>query len=46
MVTGIDFSGVVAEVNIQLVPTRRSGVVLTGWGVGEEHWAGLRSLRA
>jgi acrylyl-CoA reductase (NADPH) len=43
MVPGIDFSGTVAE--------SKSGrskpgdpVVLTGWGVGEEHWGGLAQL--
>jgi acrylyl-CoA reductase (NADPH) len=43
MIPGIDFAGVVAD--------SRSGVfkpgdpvVLTGWGVGEEHWGGFAQL--
>src|SRR5438477_11015482 len=40
MVPGIDFSGVVAESTSG--PFQRGDpVVLTGWGVGEEHWVGL-----
>lgn len=43
MVPGIDFSGIVAE---SKSPQFKSGdqVVLTGWGVGEEHWGGLAQL--
>ena len=43
MVTGIDFSGVVAESTSRLFPPG-DAVVLTGWGVGEEHWGGFAQL--
>jgi acrylyl-CoA reductase (NADPH) len=43
MVPGIDFSGVVAEsMSAGFKPGDQ--VVLTGWGVGEEHWGGLAQL--
>jgi acrylyl-CoA reductase (NADPH) len=43
MVPGIDFSGVVAESkSSRFQPGDK--VVLTGWGVGEEHWGGLAQL--
>jgi acrylyl-CoA reductase (NADPH) len=40
MVPGIDFSGLVES---SADPAYRAGdeVVLTGWGVGEQHWGGL-----
>src|SRR6266446_1590400 len=43
MVPGIDFSGVVAE---SASDAFRLGdpVILTGWGVGEEHWGGFAQL--
>src|SRR6266404_152514 len=43
MVPGIDFSGVVAE---SMSSSFQPGdpVVLTGWGVGEEHWGGFAQL--
>jgi acrylyl-CoA reductase (NADPH) len=43
MVPGIDFSGTVVE---SKSPQFKPGdeVVLTGWGVGEEHWGGLAQL--
>jgi acrylyl-CoA reductase (NADPH) len=43
MVPGIDFSGVVVEsTSAGFKPGDE--VVLTGWGVGEEHWGGLAQL--
>jgi acrylyl-CoA reductase (NADPH) len=43
MVPGIDFSGVVVEsTSARFKPGDE--VVLTGWGVGEEHWGGLAQL--
>ena len=43
MVPGIDFSGVVAESTSG--PFKAGDpVVLTGWGVGEEHWGGFAQL--
>jgi acrylyl-CoA reductase (NADPH) len=43
MVPGIDFSGVVAESTSG--PFKPGDpVVLTGWGVGEEHWGGFAQL--
>src|ERR1017187_294757 len=43
MVAGIDFAGVVAESTSGSF--KRGGpVVLTGWGVGEEHWGGFAQL--
>lgn len=43
MVPGIDFAGVVAK---STSDSFRPGdpVVLTGWGVGEEHWGGFSQL--
>src|SRR6266850_2198713 len=43
MVPGVDFSGVIAESKSSRF---KSGdqVVLTGWGVGEEHWGGFAQL--
>ena len=43
MVPGIDFSGVVAE-SISSSFQPGDPVVLTGWGVGEEHWGGFAQL--
>lgn len=46
MVPGIDFAGQVKESrDPRFVPGR--AVILTGWGVGENHWGGSchRSLR-
>jgi acrylyl-CoA reductase (NADPH) len=43
MVPGIDFSGVVAESSSTRF-TPGDPVVLTGWGVGEEHWGGFAQL--
>lgn len=43
MVPGIDFSGVVAESTSGLFKPG-DPVVLTGWGVGEEHWGGFAQL--
>src|SRR5258706_6662403 len=40
MVPGIDFAGVVAESTAGLFKPG-DPVVLTGWGVGEEHWGGF-----
>jgi acrylyl-CoA reductase (NADPH) len=43
MVPGIDFAGTVAESkSSRFHPGDK--VVLTGWGVGEEHWGGLAQL--
>ncbi len=43
MVPGIDFSGAVVESrSSRFQPGDK--VVLTGWGVGEEHWGGLAQL--
>ncbi len=43
MVPGIDFSGTVVESkSSRFQPSDK--VVLTGWGVGEEHWGGLAQL--
>jgi acrylyl-CoA reductase (NADPH) len=43
MVPGIDFSGVVSESkSSRFIPG--DPVVLTGWGVGEEHWGGFAQL--
>src|SRR5712671_6651208 len=43
MVPGIDFAGVVAEATAG--PFQPGDpVVLTGWGVGEEHWGGFAQL--
>jgi acrylyl-CoA reductase (NADPH) len=43
MVPGIDFSGTVVESkSSRFQPGDK--VVLTGWGVGEEHWGGLAQL--
>ncbi|HLJ80409.1 MAG TPA: MDR family oxidoreductase [Ktedonobacterales bacterium] len=43
MVPGIDFAGTVAESqSSELAPGDR--VVLTGWGVGEQHWGGFAQL--
>ena len=43
MVPGIDFSGVVADSkSSRFAPG--DPVVLTGWGVGEEHWGGFAQL--
>jgi acrylyl-CoA reductase (NADPH) len=43
MVPGIDFSGVVAgSASAAFQPG--DPVVLTGWGVGEEHWGGFAQL--
>ena len=43
MVPGIDFSGTVAESeSSHFKPGDK--VVLTGWGVGEDHWGGLAQL--
>jgi len=43
MVPGVDFSGVVAEATAG--PFQPGDpVVLTGWGVGEEHWGGFAQL--
>ncbi|MDO6677651.1 MDR family oxidoreductase [Shewanella sp. 4_MG-2023] len=40
MVPGIDFAGVVSE---SAAPRYKAGdhVILTGWGVGENHWGGM-----
>src|SRR5258708_18105455 len=43
MVPGIDFSGTVAESKSDRFKPGDS-VVLTGWGVGEEHWGGFARL--
>jgi acrylyl-CoA reductase (NADPH) len=43
MVPGIDFAGTVVESKSSHFQTRDK-VVLTGWGVGEEHWGGLAQL--
>lgn len=43
MVPGVDFSGVVAESKSSRFKPR-DPVVLTGWGVGEEHWGGFAQL--
>jgi len=43
MVSGIDFSGTVAESKSDLFKPG-DPVVLTGWGVGEEHWGGFAQL--
>src|ERR1700689_2571322 len=43
MVPGIDFSGTVAESKSGLFKPG-DPVVLTGWGVGEEHWGGLAQM--
>jgi acrylyl-CoA reductase (NADPH) len=43
MVPGIDFSGVVADSTSGLFKPGEP-VVLTGWGVGEEHWGGFAQL--
>ena len=43
MVPGIDLSGVVAESTSGSFKTG-DPVVLTGWGVGEEHWGGFGQL--
>jgi acrylyl-CoA reductase (NADPH) len=43
MVPGVDFSGVVAESNSSRFKPGDQ-VVLTGWGVGEEHWGGFAQL--
>jgi acrylyl-CoA reductase (NADPH) len=43
MVPGIDFSGIVAESASDIFKPG-DPVVLTGWGVGEEHWGGLAQL--
>nr|VXZ82786.1 Putative quinone oxidoreductase YhdH [Klebsiella pneumoniae] len=45
MVPGIDFAGQVKESrDPRFVPGQ--AVILTGWGVGENHWGGgHRSLR-
>jgi acrylyl-CoA reductase (NADPH) len=43
MVPGVDFAGIVAESQSPaFAPGDR--VVLTGWGVGEQHWGGLAQL--
>lgn len=43
MVPGIDFAGTVAESqSSDFAPGDR--VVLTGWGVGEQHWGGFAQL--
>ena len=43
MVPGIDFSGVVTESkSSRFAPG--DPVVLTGWGVGEDHWGGFAQL--
>ena len=43
MVPGIDFAGVVEE---SASPAFKAGdqVVLTGWGVGENHWGGMAEM--
>jgi acrylyl-CoA reductase (NADPH) len=43
MVSGIDFSGTVAESKSDLFKPG-DPVVLTGWGVGKEHWGGFAQL--
>lgn len=43
MIPGIDFSGTVAESKSDLFKPG-DPVVLTGWGVGEEHWGGFAQL--
>lgn len=43
MVPGIDFTGSVVESKSSRFRTGDK-VVLTGWGVGEEHWGGLAQL--
>lgn len=43
MIPGIDFSGVVADSTSGLFKPG-DPVVLTGWGVGEEHWGGFAQL--
>src|SRR5580704_17286451 len=43
MVPGIDFSGTVAESKSDRFKPG-DPVVLTGWGVGEEHWGGFAQL--
>jgi len=43
MVPGIDFSGTVAESKSNRFKPGDK-VVLTGWGVGEDHWGGLAQL--
>jgi acrylyl-CoA reductase (NADPH) len=43
MVPGIDFAGTVVESKSSCFQPRDE-VVLTGWGVGEEHWGGLAQL--
>ena len=43
MVPGIDFSGTVAETKSDRFKPGDK-VVLTGWGVGEDHWGGLAQL--
>src|SRR6266446_4753042 len=43
MVPGVDFSGVVAESKSSRFKPGDQ-VVLTGWGVGEEHWGGFAQL--
>jgi acrylyl-CoA reductase (NADPH) len=43
MIPGIDFSGVVADSTSDLF-NPGDPVVLTGWGVGEEHWGGFAQL--
>lgn len=40
MVPGIDFAGVVSHSNDERFSAGQQ-VVLTGWGVGENHWGGL-----
>jgi acrylyl-CoA reductase (NADPH) len=43
MVPGIDFSGVVVESKSSRFKPGNQ-VILTGWGVGEEHWGGFAQL--
>jgi len=43
MVPGIDFSGVVVESKSSRFKPGNE-VILTGWGVGEDHWGGLAQL--
>jgi acrylyl-CoA reductase (NADPH) len=45
MVAGIDFAGEVVE-SASADYTPGDTVVLTGWGVGEKHWAAMRTTPA
>ncbi len=43
MVPGIDFAGTVVESASDML-TPGASVILTGWGVGENHWGGMAEM--